>query len=150
MIVCYHIIGFVDNSTCIVGRNKNNTIKSLKEKMHKDAQLWHNLLWVSGGKLELLKCGYQLVHYNFEPSRIPKMRHIAEDSITLKNNKDEDVKINSKNIFIPRKNLEHYKAPDGNQKTQVDEVRNKAVKLTNDIVQCSCTQLEVKMLYKSV
>ena len=32
MIVRYHIIGFVDDSTCIVGGNKNNTIKSLKEK----------------------------------------------------------------------------------------------------------------------
>ena len=115
--------------------------------MREDAQLWHDLLWVSGGKLELPKCGYHLVHYDFEPSGIPKMRHIAEDSITLKNDKDEDVKINSKNIFTPRKNLGHYNAPDGNQKTQVDVVRNNAVKLTNDIVQCSCTRSEAKMLY---
>ena len=102
--------------------------------MREDAQLWHDLLWVSGGKLELPKCGYHLVHYNFEPSGIPKMRHIAEDCVTLKNDKDEGVQINSKNIFTPWKNLGHYKAPDGNQKSQVEEVQNKAVKLINDVV----------------
>ena len=134
MIVRYHIIAFVDGNTCFISRDKNNTIETLKEKMHEDAQLWHNLLWVSGGKLELPKCGYHLVHYDFKPSGIPKMRHIAEDSITHKNNKDEDIKINSKNIFTPRKNLGHYKAPDGNKKTQEDEVQNKSVRLTNDIV----------------
>ena len=46
MIVRYHIIGFVDDSTYIVDGNKNNTIETLKEKMRKDAQLWHDLLWV--------------------------------------------------------------------------------------------------------
>ena len=35
------------------------------------------------------------------------------------------------------------------KKTQVDKVRNKAVKLTNDIVRCSCTRSEAKMLHKS-
>ena len=62
------------------------------------------------------------------------MRHIEEDSIIFKNDKDEDVKINSKNIFTPRKNLGHYKAPDGNQKTQIDVICNNAVKLANNIV----------------
>lgn len=53
MVVRCHIIRFVDNSTCITGRNKNNTIKMLKEKMREDAQLWHNILRVSGVELEL-------------------------------------------------------------------------------------------------
>ena len=44
----------------------------------------------------------------------------------------------------------HYKAPDGNQKTQVDVICNNAVKLSNNIVQCKCTQTEAKMLYGSV
>ena len=78
------------------------------------------------------------------------MHYIMDGCVTLKNDKDEDIQINSKNIFTPWKNLAHYKALDGNKKIQVDKVRNKAVKLTNDIVQCSCTRLEAKILYKSV
>ena len=91
MIVWYHMIRFVDNSTCIVGSEKNDMIETLKEKMREDAQLWHDLLWVLGGKLELPKCGYHLVHYDFQPSGIPKMCHIADDCVILKNNKDKDV-----------------------------------------------------------
>ena len=90
------------------------------------------------------------MRYDFKQSGIPKMRHIEEDSIALQNKKNEDVKINLKNIFTPRKNLGHYKALQGNQKTQVDVVCNNAVKLSNDIVRCKCTQLEAKMLYSSV
>ena len=150
MIVRYHMIGFVDDSTCIVGGNKNDTVETLKAKMKEDAQLWHDLLWISGGKLELPKCGYHLIHYEFEPSGIPTMRYIEEDSIILKNEKNEDVKINSKNIFTPRRNLGHLKAPDGNQKTQVEAIRNNAVKLSHDIVRCKCTRSEAKMVYSSV
>ena len=32
MVICYHIIGFVDKSTCITAKNKNDTIVTLKEK----------------------------------------------------------------------------------------------------------------------
>ena len=96
------------------------------------------------------KCGYHLIYYDFEPSGIPTMRYIEEDSIILKNEKNEDVKINSKNIFTPRKNLGHLKAPDGNQKTQVEAIRSNAVKLSHDIVRCKCTRSEAKMVYGSV
>ena len=75
----------------------------LKEKMCADAQLWHNLSWVSGGKFELPKCGYHFVHFDFKTSGIPMMRHIEGDNITLKNNKDEEVQTKSKNIFTPHK-----------------------------------------------
>ena len=150
MIVRYHMIGFVDDSTCITVGDKNNTVETLKAKMKEDTQLWHDLLWISGGKLELPKCGYHLIHYDVEPSGIPTMRYIEEDSIILKNEKNEDVKINSKNIFTPRKNLGHLKAPDGNQQTQVEAIRNNAVKLSHDIVRCKCTRSEAKMVYSSV
>ena len=150
MVVRYNIIGFVDDSTCITGGNKNDMIEMLKEKICEVAQLWNGLLWVSGGKLKLPKYRYHLVHYNFKPSGIPKIRRIADDYVALKNDKDEDVQINSNNIFTRWKNLERFKTPDGNKKTQVNKVRKKAVKLTNDIVRCNCTQLESKMLYKSV
>ena len=77
------------------------------------------------------------------------MRHMEGDRITLKNDKDKDVQIQSKNIFTPRKNLGHYKVLGGNQITQFDKIRNQTVKLTNDIVRCNCTQSEAKMLYES-
>ena len=51
-------------SLCITGGNKNDTLQDLIRKMKEDAQLWHDLLWCSGGKLELPKCGYHVIHFN--------------------------------------------------------------------------------------
>jgi organic radical activating enzyme len=50
-VVRFNMVGFVDNSMCITGGNPNDTLQELLKKMKGDAQLWHDLLWCSGGKL---------------------------------------------------------------------------------------------------
>jgi hypothetical protein len=55
-VVRFNMVGFVDDSTCITGGNPNDTLQQLLVKMKDDAQLWHDLLWCSGGRLELSKC----------------------------------------------------------------------------------------------
>ena len=46
--------------------------------------------WESGGKLELSKCGFHIIFYNFNDNGTPKMRDIGDLIITLKNEKNED------------------------------------------------------------
>jgi hypothetical protein len=70
-VVRFNMVGFVGDSTCITGGNPDDTQEELLEKMKDDAQLWHDLLWCSGGKLELSKCGYHVIYYDFEDSGIP-------------------------------------------------------------------------------
>ena len=54
--------------------------------MTTDAQLWHDILWVTGGKLELTKCGYHLIYFDFDDSGIPTIRKTPKnDSVMLKN-----------------------------------------------------------------
>jgi hypothetical protein len=38
-IVRFNMVGFVDDSTCITGGNKNNTLQELLTNMKEDAQL---------------------------------------------------------------------------------------------------------------
>ena len=52
-VVSLSIIGFVDYSTCVTGGKDNETIKQLLVQVKHNAQLWHDLLWASGDKLEL-------------------------------------------------------------------------------------------------
>ena len=57
------MIGFVDDSTGQVNlfdEDKAPNPAKLIELMQQDAQLWNDLLWASGGNLELPKCSY---HY---------------------------------------------------------------------------------------
>ena len=42
--------------------------------MKSDVQLWHDLLWASGGSLELSKCGYHAVDYEFDDTGIARKK----------------------------------------------------------------------------
>ena len=119
----YNMVGFVDDSTCITGGNPNDSYENLKKKMTEDAQLWHDLLWASGGKLELPKCGYHLIYYNFDDNGIPRMQLPPPDNnIQLQDDKGSPVPIKAKSIYVPRKNLGHYKAPNGDQSIQTNKL----------------------------
>ena len=69
------------------------------------------MLWASGGKLELKKCGFHLIFYDFDKDGVPSMRKIGDLVITLENGKGEDIEIRTKKIDEARKNLGHWKEP---------------------------------------
>jgi hypothetical protein len=150
MVVRFNMVGFVDDSTCITGGNPNDTLQELLQKMKDDAQLWHDLLWCSGGKLELSKCGYHVIHFDFEDSGIPTMRHSPGVSITLQNEHGDDIPIKSKNIYQTRVNLGHAKSPADSCKTEFERTLKKSTDLGNAIAQCGGTRAENKLLYRSV
>jgi hypothetical protein len=56
----FSMVGFVDGSTGTVNWFEINdaTIETLLARLQTDAQLWHDLLWCSGGMLEISKCSY--------------------------------------------------------------------------------------------
>ena len=118
------IIGFVDDSTCMTGGDPNQPVEALLSMIQEDAQLWSDLLWCSSGKLVLPKCGYHVIYYDFETNGIPKMRHRQGLPITLNDShgalipvNPKIIPVNPKNIFQPRTNLGHFKAPAGTSVT---------------------------------
>jgi hypothetical protein len=118
--------------------------------MKEDAQLWHDLLWCSGGKLELSKCGYHVIYYDSDDIGIPRMRHSPDESITLKNDQGDLIPIQSESIYKTRINLGHAKAPGDSCRTEFDQTMKKAVSIGDVIAQCRGTRSENKMLYRSV
>jgi hypothetical protein len=48
--------------------------EALIAMMQHDAQLWSDLLWASGGALELPKCTYHFIYFDFTPTGEPCMR----------------------------------------------------------------------------
>jgi hypothetical protein len=64
MSVNLSMVGFVDDSTGHVNKFNDDVQPhpdALAEIMRLDAQLWSNLLWLSGGLLELPKCLYIII-----------------------------------------------------------------------------------------
>jgi hypothetical protein len=144
------MVGFVYDSTCITRGNPDDTLQQLIAKMKDNAQLWHDLLWFSVGKLELSKCGYHVIYYDFDNSGIPQMRHSPGDSITLTNDQGDLIPIHSKNIYQTRINLGHAKGPHDTGKTEFSRTLKKASNIGDAIAQCGGTRAENEMLYRSV
>ena len=97
--------------------------------MQEDAQLWYNVLWCSGGNLELSKCGFHCIHYSFQDDGLPVMKRTTGDNLTIKTSTGEEVKIKGKNIYTPRKNLGHHKAPARIYRAQFKAILEKATSL---------------------
>jgi hypothetical protein len=149
----FNMVGFVDDSTCIPGGNPYDTMQQLLEKIQDYAQLWYDLLWCSGGKLELSKCGYHVIYYDFVDSGIPQMRYSPGDSITLTNSQGDLIPIHSKIIYKTRINLGHAKGPGDTGKTEFGRTLKKASNIGDAIVQCGGKELKTKFcigLYRNL
>ena len=95
---------------CTLG-HPSISVSNLLAHIQKDAQLWYNLLRVSGGNLELEKCGYHVIFYKYDKHDQPIMKIKVDGTVQLETSDGEKVTIKQKNIFQARKNLGHYKAP---------------------------------------
>ena len=99
--------------------------------MQHGADIWNQLLWASGCKFELSKCGYHILYYDFSPEGDKKMWVLTSKESFIPDAQEEPIPIQAKNIFMPRKYLAHFKSPGGNSKTKA--IRN-----------------ETRMLYENV
>ena len=119
--------------------------------MKHDAQLWHDLLWASGGKLELEKCGFHLIFYDFDNDGIPSMRKIENLVITLENEKVEDIEIRTKKIDKARKNLGHWKEPEEiKEPVQFPVLKTTAIETLDAVFTAGVNRQEAAVLYQGV
>jgi hypothetical protein len=127
--VTFSMVGFVDDSTGTVNSfnaTTQPTPEELLNKMQHDAQLWHDLLWCSGGMLELPKCSYHFLYFNYLPDGTPVPRGgQVGPSLTIQSLTNEPVDIPAKSVFNTHKTLGHYKAPAGTSTTQLLKLQSK-------------------------
>ena len=151
VVLLFSIIGFVDDSTCVTGGKQNETIYQFLERVKYDSQFLHDLLWASVGKLELQKCGFHLIFYDFDQHRVPSMRKVSDLVITLENEKGEDIEMRTKQIDEARKNLGHWKEPEEIKSPKQFPVSlQTAIDTSDAIFTAGVTRKEVAMLYQGV
>ena len=122
------MIGFVDDSTSYCLATATDNHQSLAEWMQEDAQLWSDLLYLSGGMLEFSKCLYHLTEYDFhssgEPILLPKFENVK---ITLHNfNRTDQDDITYRSPYEEHKTLGYYKSPSGNHHTQKSKLQHRS------------------------
>jgi hypothetical protein len=153
--ISFSIVGFVDDSNCQTNNflsNDQMSCVSLIAEATADAQLWADLLWLSGGYLELPKCSYHLIHFEFLPNGRPfMMNKDLGQSISIIDAKDgQRLTIPQKAPGMPHKTLGHFKAPMGNSRTQKTVLQDKCNETANTIMRSSLTSSEARLYYEAV
>lgn len=149
------MIGYVDDSngqTNTFTRNQQPTAKFLLRQASKDAQIWHDILWASGGALELSKCSYQLLSWTFSSAGTPMpIKAIPNFPVTVK----DMTRTTSQNIpaisaHSAHKTLGHYKDPAGNQRQQLHELQQKCDKAADFIARSPLNRQESWTYYFAI
>ena len=77
------MVGFVDDCTGTCNDFQPQTqadTSTIASRMQHDAQTWNDLLWCTGGKLELPKCSFHTLHFTFLPNGTPKTALVSNSS----------------------------------------------------------------------
>jgi hypothetical protein len=130
------MVGFVDDSTGTYNDfqpQQEHDLQTMTSRMQSDAQKWNDLLWCTGGKLELTKCSFHVLWFEFKPNGTPvSILDPPEHPIALRDSESgEMVSIQPKSSSDPHKTLGHWKAPSKhNNKTQLQNLATKAQRTT--------------------
>jgi hypothetical protein len=155
MSVSLSMIGFVDDSTGQTNQFSSNDQSQpalLRAIMQIDAQLWSDLLWLSGGLLELGKCSYHHLHFDFEPDGTATMRGgiFGAPLQVIDKSTNTLVNIKAKSVYTPHKTLGHYKAPAGKNTTQLNVLCANSDHYARLVLTSPCNQMDSWYFYTAI
>jgi hypothetical protein len=153
--VALSMVAFVDDSTGQVNdftAEPQPSPEVLNKFMQYNAQLWSDLLWLSGGLLELPKCSYHHPHFTFEADGRPNiMGGQVGPSLVLTSSQDgSTVHIPQKSAFAPHKTLGHWKAPVGNGSKQLQVLREKSQAMASQLLRSPIRNYEAWRFYGAI
>ncbi len=131
--VSRHSDAFVDdtqNGLNDSGIKEPWSIWELVSNLQDMAQAWERLLFTSGGALELSKCSYYVMHWEWNnglPHLTPKNKVAGIKKITLTSGTStQQIKILQRDPSEAHKTLGVYVAPDGNERAQEEYLNTKS------------------------
>lgn len=149
------MIGYVDDSngqTNMFLQNHQPEDKSLIQQAMADAQIWHDVLWASGGALELPKCSYQILSWKFSPLGVPSLRKTVPDTPikVFDITRQTSQQIPPIPAHMAHKTLGHYKDPAGNQHRQLEELQLKCDKAADFMAMSPLNRQEAWTYYFAI
>lgn len=147
------LVGFVDDVTGQTNDfyNEDVTPEELIHLMQEDAQVWKNLLWLTGGLLELDKCSYHFIWYQFLQDGTPVMQSTRPGPplIVQQSHNKTHTEIKYKNPYTPHTTLGHLKAPGGGNVSQKNSLQRKSERYAIKASTSSLSHHKAKMYYNS-
>jgi len=150
------MVGFVDDSTGTCNDFQPTgecSLDTLAQRMQHDAQLWNDLLFCSGGRLELGKCSFHVLHFRFKAdgTPVPLLKSFDHDISVRDSITGDRIPIPAKHSTEAHKTLGHYKAPaDRYQKQQLYALTSTAKRLSILLSTSPINRAGSKLAYHSI
>ena len=151
-----HNDAFVDDVTGYVNRfttelQGDSVVTDVINCMQHDANLWSNLLQVSGGKLALHKCLYYIITWQWHhghASTVPPSN--ISPKITLDDHTNSQVPIQHIDSNTAHRTLGQMKTPTGDQMAQIEFLSKQSTTWLSAIQEASLTRAEAQAAYETI
>jgi hypothetical protein len=148
------ISGFVDDTNTCINQwlpQQDATMQSILEKVQHDTQLWNDILFVSGGQLELSKCSFHFLQFDFDPDGTPQISTKIPGNITITDAATgSDINMKALPPHAPHKTLGHWMSPAGNSKTQLTTIREKVQVISTRIATSGLCRNGSRLAYHAI
>jgi exonuclease III len=146
--------GFVDDTK---GQVNDQTspypvpLQQLIARMQADAQLWGDLLHVTGGALEIPKCNYYIMKWKFKPSGIPELDSNVNTILHLENgDRTSSVTLTNDSITVAHKTLGAWKSAARDQVKQIEVLTAKSNEYARTIMASPITRRDNWTAYHAI
>ena len=148
-------IGFVDDTTNYVNQFLSDappTPEYLISLLTHDSQLWSDLLWKSGGGLELPKCTYHFWYYSFMEDGCPYLTdgQIGPPVVLTTGDGSSTAVVPHCSVYTAYKTLGCWKSPGGAQNKQYEVLLKKCQDHARIISTSALTRREAWTYYFSM
>ena len=148
-----HMIGFVDDCSQRVNdftAHPQPSAATLVEMMTKDAQLWHDLLWTSGGALEIPKCSFQIIETNWSARGRPFLQGMENAPALEIQSGNGSIKVKQISSYQARRSLGIHLSPSGMMNTQFKILEEKSKRFTELALMNALTRREAMLFYQAI
>lgn len=142
--------GFVDDVTHWCSNQDTQSEEAAIHEIQKTAQWWEQLLYATGGKLELSKCFFYVLQWDFDTEGIGFLRpkHQFQNMVLLNSSETNlAVSIPQKEFNEPHKTLGVMECPNGDNKSEFDRLYKKSLSLVQRITTKKINPYESQLYY---
>ena len=166
------IDGFVDNATAWAAKFLAELLKFAREKYSEEkatellrqliaestelAQHWEQLLWVTGGELEISKCFYYIVNYKFDTvgrATLRTKKELEEKGFNMKiaqSGTGKDGGIKQKDCYEAHRTLGPMICPDNENKEEAERLLTRGNKLARNLRGSKLSKQAAFTFYRSM
>ena len=151
--ITIHMIGFVDDCTQRVNEFQAEVQPSagtLLNKMQSDAQKWNDLLWTSGGALEIPKCSFHLIESDWTPNGKPFLKGGTQAQAIHITNNNRALQVLQRSNYHSHRTLGCYVNPANNMTQQKEVLQRKSDAAATILATNVLTRLDTRTYYRSM